>query len=426
MTSRWQWLLRRIGRKLWFRVSIFSLAAVATALAGVFLAGYVPDGLAERIGSDSIDDILQILATSMLAVTTFSLTTMVSAYSAATSSVTPRAARLLMDDTTAQNALGTFIGTFVFSLVGIIALSTGAYGERGRVILFLATIAVIVLIVVTMLRWIDHLSRLGRVGETTDRVEAATRRALADRIEHPGLGGRILPDSSRIPAGATPVFASGIGYVQHIDAAALSSCAEASGCEIFVTSAVGTFADNLRPLAFVAPAVDEDLVHRVRSGFTVGVDRSFDQDPRFGLCVLAEIASRALSPAVNDPGTAIDVLGRAERLLHQWAEGLAGDGERPVEFPRVWMPGLDPDDLFDDAFAPIARDGAGMVEVQLRLQKVLRSLAAVDSPPVVAAARRQSRRALDRAEAALGMEHERLLVRSVAGEVSGTPRQSSP
>jgi uncharacterized membrane protein len=423
MTSRWQWLLRQIGRKLWVRVSIFSLAAVATALAGVFLAGYVPEGLAERIGSDSIDDILQILATSMLAVTTFSLTTMVSAYSAATSSVTPRAAKLLMDDTTAQNPLGTFIGTFVFSLVGIIALSTGAYGEGGRVILFLATIALIVLIVVTMLRWIDYLSRLGRVGETTDRVEEATLKGLQERIEYPGLGAHILADRSRIPTDAMPVFANEIGYVQYIDVAALSACTEESGAEVFVAAQVGAFANTIRPLAFVAGPGDEELHDRVRSAFTVAGDRSFDQDPRFGLCVLAEIASRALSPAVNDPGTAIDVLGRAERLLHQWAQGPRNSETQSVEFPRVWMPPLDPDDMLDDVFAPIARDGAGTLEVQIRLQKALRSLAAVDNPLVAAAARRHSRQALDRAEVALGMEHERRLVRSIAEEVAGTMRQ---
>ena len=60
---------------------------------------------------------------------------------------------------------------------------------------------------------------------------------------------------------------------------------------------------------------DEDVHKAVAEAFTIGAERTFDQDPRFGLCVLAEIASRALSPAVNDPGTAIDVIGRAVRLL---------------------------------------------------------------------------------------------------------------
>jgi len=61
----------------------------------------------------------------------FSVSTMVAAYGAATSNVTPRATRLLMEDNTSQNVLGTFIGSFLFSLVGIIALGTGLYGAAG-------------------------------------------------------------------------------------------------------------------------------------------------------------------------------------------------------------------------------------------------------------------------------------------------------
>src|SRR3546814_17845649 len=97
----------------------------------------------------------------MLAVTTFSLSTRVAAYGAASSGVTPRATTLVIEDTTTQNALATFIGSFLFSLVGIIALSTGAYGVQGRVLLFAVTIGVVILIVYMLLRWINHLSKLG-------------------------------------------------------------------------------------------------------------------------------------------------------------------------------------------------------------------------------------------------------------------------
>lgn len=185
MVARWQWLLTQSTKRLWFRASLFSLLGVVTALMAMILKDYVPITLSAKIGADAVDKILGIIASSMLAVTTFSLSTMVAAYSAASSSVTPRATTLLMEDSTTQNALATFIGSFLFSLVGIIALSTGAYGSQGRVVLFAVTLVVVILIVYTLLRWIDHLSRLGRVGETIDRVEAATLKAVRDRAERP-------------------------------------------------------------------------------------------------------------------------------------------------------------------------------------------------------------------------------------------------
>ena len=229
MVTRWQWLLRQFARRLWVRVSLFSIAAVVTALLGAVLEPLIPADMPGRVGVDALDNILGILASSMLAVTTFSLTTMVTAYTAATSNATPRSSQLLMDDPTTQNTLGTFIGSFVFSLVGIILLSTGAYGENGRLVLFVVTVAVLVLIVVTLLRWIDYLSTVARVGEVTDKVEAAATRALEDRIRRPCLGGRPLRDpASDVPADATALQCRRIGYVQHIDIDAMNDCAAAA------------------------------------------------------------------------------------------------------------------------------------------------------------------------------------------------------
>jgi uncharacterized membrane protein len=197
MIKRWHWVLRRITRRLWFRASLFSLLGVATAFLGLVLKQYIPDDVSARVGADAVDNILEILASSMLAATTFSLNIMVSAYASATTNVTPRATPLLLEDRTTQNALATFIGSFLFSLVGIIALSTGLYGKTGRVVMLAVTIVVIALIVYTLLRWIDHLAHLGRLSETTDRVEAAAVAALQQRMKRPYLGGHALPQARR-------------------------------------------------------------------------------------------------------------------------------------------------------------------------------------------------------------------------------------
>ena len=213
MTSRWLWHLSQITRRMWFRASLFSILAVVTALAAIVLAPYIPSDLPTKIGADAVDNILGIIASSMLAVTTFSLSTMVAAYSAATSNVTPRATRLVMEDTTTQNVLATFIGSFLYSLVGIIALSTGAYGSTGRVVLFVVTAGVIVLIVVTLLRWIDHLSRLGRVTETTERVDHHGHRApVGEVVTHDDPQGRPAPGRD----GAVARGRAG-GVCQHVD-----------------------------------------------------------------------------------------------------------------------------------------------------------------------------------------------------------------
>ena len=90
-----------------------------TALVAVLVTPLVPDLDSPRASaSEATWDILSILASSMLVVATFSLGTMVQAFAAAASPATPRAARVLIDDPFSQNVLATFLGAFVFAMVG--------------------------------------------------------------------------------------------------------------------------------------------------------------------------------------------------------------------------------------------------------------------------------------------------------------------
>lgn len=421
--SRLQWRLLQLVRKLWFRATLFSLLAIATALIAVVLKPFLPDHISADVGANSVDDILSVIASSMLAVTIFSLSTMVSAYIAASANVSPRAIRLLAEDGTAHNALGTFIGAFLFSLVGIIALSTGVYGEEGRLVLFAVTLVVVAFVVGTLLHWIDHVSKLGQVAQTSDLIERATAKAMRARHEDPYLGGQPLLDAGNAPPGAIPIYPQRVGYVQHLDVEALSELAgEHSGSSIFVTSPPGSLVERTRPLAWVQGVPAEDVREEVCDAFSIDNLRSYDQDPRFGAAVLAEIASHALSPGINDPGTAIDIIGRAVRVLSIWQEPRDAEADR-IRHPQVHVPGIELDDLFDDLFRPIARDGAAIVEVGIRLQKALCALARVDDPRFLRNAQHHSQQALQRALAALTIEPDKQQLRVLAAQITeiGTP-----
>ncbi|MCS4312443.1 putative membrane protein [Pseudomonas sp. BIGb0381] len=356
----------------------------------------------------------------MLAVTTFSLSTMVTAYGAASSGVTPRATTLVMEDTTTQNALATFIGSFLFSLVGIIALSTGAYGTQGRVLLFAVTIIVVILIVYTLLRWIDHLSKLGRVGETIDRVEKAAITAITQRVQWPYLGGSAYPTDLSLPPGVITVKSELTGYVQHIDVSALGAIAQDDQIQIYLEVLPGTFVHEGMPLLHIVSlgntrGGDTDTTReKILATLTFGVRRTFENDPRFGLCVLSEIASRALSPAVNDPGTAIDVIGRGVRTLTCWSKPHVPSSQTDQGCKQVFLRGLTVDDLFDDFFAPISRDGAALLEVNVRLLKALISLSEIDPAIFKDACYRHVDLLITRAETTLALQHEKDQLNSLA------------
>ena len=433
MFSRLQWLLLQISRQVWVRATAFSVLGIVTALIALVVKRYIPADLPAKIGSDAVDSLLTIIATSMLSVTIFSLSTMVSAYASATSNVTPRATRLLVEDSTAQNALATFIGSFLFSLVGIIVLKTGLYGDQGRVVLYVVTLFVIVLIVLMLLRWTDYVLRLGRVLPTSERVEEAASRAMKLRRDAPNLGGVARRDDDRdsdVPKGAVPIFAHRFGYVEHIDMKALQEAGESLDGSIHVDALPGRLVDTVLPLCFIAGkpiaekssngSIPDDVIKDVRDAFTVSDARSFDQDPRFGMCVLSEIASRALSPALNDPGTAIDITGRGTRVLAIWADpdNPHPDDGKEIRFPRVHVPTLELGELFDDFFTPIARDGAGIVEVGLHLLKSLHALSRIGGGRYTNAAIHHAQQVVARAESAMTLPDDIDRIRRAAARIT--------
>lgn len=404
--SKWQWILQQFWGRLWVRVSLFCVAAILSALFALVVKDYIPESLPELLGADAVDGILTIIANSMLAVTTFSLSIMVAAYSAATNNVTPRSTKLLLRDNTSQNALAVFIGAFLYSLVGIVALSMGIYGDNGRFVLFIMTVLVIAIIVATMVRWIDYLSRLGRVGETIDMVEKATREAIAIRLKHPFLGG--VAHKGKPPKNSHALCHYSIGYVQHVDVPALSRQATELEAEFYIERLPGALNDSQIPVLYSTKKLDEEQAKKAREAFTIGDSRNFQQDPRFGLIVLSEIASRALSPAVNDPGTAIDIIGTAVRVLAPW---VAHKEPAPKpEYPLIHVPMVSTADMFDDTFTGVARDGAGMVEVCIRLQKALNSLAEMGDAETKKQAKRLSATALEYANDKLPLKSEKALV----------------
>lgn len=404
--SRLRWILSRLRRTLWIRVSLYALLGFAAAAAAT-LASWLPWPLPIDISAEAIDSLLNVIASSMLAVTTFSVTALTSAYGSATSNATPRATRLLTEDDFIQSVLATFIGSFLFSIVGLVALRVSVYGPQGRALLFVTTVLVIILIVLALLRWIHQLTKLGRVGDTIDRLENATRRSMEARLDLPFLGARPLPDDTPV---APAILSDEVGYVEFIDTAALSGLCEDRDIHLDIRVLPGAFLYHGTPLAVVqGEPLGEDLAAKVRRAFTIASARSFDQDPRFGIITLSEVALRALSPAVNDPGTAIDVIGRQVRLLTLWSEGWHKAELHKAKFPRLRVPPLRYDDIFDDAFHLIARDGAGQIDVLIRLVKALDALTRIGPETARQAAARQLRIACIRGAGELsGPDRDRL------------------
>jgi len=413
IASRRHFRFRRAVRQLWVRATFIAVCAVFLALSSRSLAWLVPDGIAGKVSRDVVVSLLQVMASSMLAVTIFSLSVIISARQSASSQVTPRSHQVLMEDRTTQNVLAVFLGSFIFSLAGVIILQTGFFAGRSVGVMLFFTLAVILCVILAILRWIEHLAELGSVTATNRRIENAAAAALDARYNLPCLGARPLTMGQlEVPARAVDFRAWDTGYVQHIDLKALSRAARETDGNVYVIAQPGELVSPGDTLVYYTADIDEA---RLKAAFTLSDRRVFEQDPRFGVIVLSEIAQRALSPGVNDPGTAIDIITRFSRLLANFKD--EADPKLTPRLPHIWMSAVTADELVRDAFDPIARDGAGSVEVQMRIQKTLCLLAQSGDETMKEAARAASARALEIALPAQVLEEHRARLLDLAAKV---------
>ncbi len=407
-------LALRFAGRLGVRVVLMAALAVIAALFAPNLEGIIPQKLQERFGADAVLPILEILAASLLTVTTFSLGVMVSAFQSASSEATPRAYRVLMRDGTTQTVLATFVSGFLFSLTALVMFNAGFYGDGAAVVISALTVVTIVLIIVAILRWIDLLSQLGSMDHTLWQVEDAAQASLQAVCDRPNFGANQSRDMAPPPPAAISVKADQSGYLQFIDLRGLNTLLCERDSALWMTMVPGKYVLKARTIGHVSPGTG-DLADEICQYITFGRERTMEQDPRFGLIVLSEIACRALSPGTNDPGTAIDVIHRLKKLLWEHAAGCDArertrndndeDDGGPVLYPRIHLPATSPADLVEHAYKVIIRDAAGRLEVIGQIIEALDELSTAPGALGDAAARLR-RYARDHAAAAIENEDD--------------------
>lgn len=414
MSHRLMTLAQSLRQRLWARpLAACLLSIVAVALAAALDGSWALEDPPE-VSAESIESLLSIMASSMLVIAIFAAGAMVAAYASASNTASPRSFPLVLEDDVSQNAYSMFVAAFIFGVVGLVALQNGSFGTVGRFALFLETVAVFALVILTFVRWVDRIARLGRLSNTVDRAEEAALAAIRERRQDPRLGGAPV---TGLADQASEVSANDVGYVCRVDLAALDDCAEAHGLLLEVVAVPGRFVatgDVLLRVQAGPTDLDPGVPARLRHAFHLDRARQFGGDPRFGLVVLSEIAGRALSPAVNDPGTAIDVIGRLVRVFDLWCRTLPASPTAVPRYPRVQVPEISAEALVEDAFTAIVRDGAGSIEVMCRLFKALAAIASFGDESLARCARQQARDALRLAEARLPLPAQVQRIRDLA------------
>jgi uncharacterized membrane protein len=383
----------RIRSSFWFLPTAMASGAMVLAFATVALEKPVTDwltlnwGLTFTGGAEGASSLLGAIAGSMITIAgvVFSMTLV--ALSLASSQLGPRLLRNFMRDTTTQVVLGTFVATFLYSLL---VLRTIRRAEETLFVPHLSVTLGVLLAVASvgvLIYFIHHVS----ISIQANEIVARVGKKLIEEIErlfpeNIGRGAPRIPTEppnadflDRFDREACPIESTGDGYLQFIDGNALMALAMQEDVVIRVERRPGDYVVATRPLALVWPGhrVTERLMGVVNSAFALGNQRTSGQDIDFAVNQLVEIAIRALSPGVNDPFTAITCVDRLGSALCCLAQQ---DMSSPYRYDtqdklRVITPVFTFPDVADAAFNQIREYGRSSTAVTIRLLETIAEVA---------------------------------------------------
>ncbi len=155
--------------------------------------------------------------------------------------------------------------------------------------------------------------------------------------------------------------------------------AQAYGVYIYLERRVGQLVPTGVPLARVSRAerVTPEYANHLANAFDIGPTRTMQQDVEFGIIQIVDIALRAISPAVNDPSTAISCVDQLSRILICWTSRRPPPSHyyAPPHVLRLVIPWMSFDGLLDTAFEQIRHYAAADVAVSLRLLRAFADIA---------------------------------------------------
>jgi uncharacterized membrane protein len=267
--------------------------------------------------------VLGTISGAMITATTLAFSLVIVAVMQTANAYSPRILRLYLSDDTNQNVLGILMGTFLFSLLVLRAVNTS---ERENFLPSLSVIMTICLSLFSIGAFIYFLDHVAHSVEVDNIISLIMRDSvdLLDDLFPRRLGQPYTAEHSPALPGDAPAVATAThsGYIQYIEPDSLSDTATEHPLLIRVMRLTGDYVLSGTPLAQVWPAakLNETLAETICDAFQQGTERTLVQDLFFGVRQLSDIALRAISPVVNDPSTAVNVIDALGTLLVKMAQ----------------------------------------------------------------------------------------------------------
>jgi uncharacterized membrane protein len=371
---------RRLTETSMWRIPM--IYVVVTFLVGLMfprVEHYLLPGLVTTMSAAAAMGICGAVASGMIALTgiVFSLTFVMVQFSA--TAYSPRLVLWVARDPVVSHALGIFIATFLYALIVLGWVDRNGMGN----VPLLSSWLVVGLLLASMGSFIALIERIGRLKVSRMLIFTGNYgRAAIEGVFRPVAG--VPREAEReeyrnLPVTQTLAHVGPPQAIQAVRAEDLVELAAAAGAVIEVTETIGDSVLETVPLVRVYGAREQLNERALRAAVELGDERTFEQDPKYAIRLLVDIAIKALSPAINDPTTAVQALDQIEDLLMRLGRceleiGHYRDGQGAL---RVVIPFPRWEDYVRLALDEIQFCGANSVQVTRRTLALIKSLLAV-------------------------------------------------
>jgi len=366
----------------YLRESLWVLPALGAVIGLLGAAALISIDSHVKVPSDwayspsTASTVLSAIVGAVAALTGFVVTVTVLVVQMASGSISPRSMRLWYRDPVLKGSLALLIGTLAYSFSLLRRIETRFVPDLGVTLAGVLLIVGLVIFVLFLNRFVHRL----RPVAVAALVAKGVRQSLADDIANTRDLGNVFvgPLEGMTEAASLTVRSTRPGAVQAVDLRGIAAWAGLHECLVVMRHSVGEFIETGDVLfeVYGNPGRTDTAARDLRGLVALGLERTIEQDPAFALRVMVDVASKALSPAINDPTTAVQVLdylgdslrviGEADRSAPSWHTGAA---KRGVVIPvRRW------EDFLALGVSEIREFGSTSIQVLRRMRAVLEQL----------------------------------------------------
>ena len=385
VTARYQW--DRLKVSFWFAPVVMSVMAILLSWSMYYLDSLIPNetlaqsriilsGTPGELRNALIGMATTILATAGVVFTllTLPLSTVAAQYGS-------RLLRVFLGDRTTQLVLGTFVATFVYCLAAALTILPVTVEPDGPQVTVTVGLVLMLASFSSLIVLVQHISTMLQAPNIAAAAGAELRDVVLSEIPDQVIGrndckgGSIILPDSLVEKDGYPVRVQGAGSIQYIDPHYLLTLAGEHNLVIRLLRKPGNIVWRDTQVALVWPAnrVDEELDRQIRNAFRIGNGRTPTQDVAYAVNQLVEMAVRAMSPAINDPFTAmtcLDHIGEGLALFIRQGEKSSCYYDQNNQL-RLFLEPVTFNELFAGAFDMLRHASCDNASVLLHMIKVI-------------------------------------------------------